>query len=266
VFPARFDRVVSVVGVTGDERTYAAAPWRWDYLCPWRTVMRGNTGPGWVMPESIAAWTPNVPWLVFREATACGSQASVRLNGAGTSAATPQVAAAAAEWLQYYIDDPRIASNWRSWQKVEAVYEALLRSARPVSLGESDRDELLGRGILRAATAIQRGIPVVTELRPRARLDSEWIAATILSMLGGPATLDGLQDPTLSNMLATEIAQLELSSEKAAELIDKAGPNGMRADDRLRRELLEALSREKRASRTLRAFIHHALNSEEGGE
>jgi subtilisin family serine protease len=263
VFPARYDRVMSVVGVTGDERTYAVAPWRWDYLCPWRTVMRGNAGPDWVMSEAIAAWTPNLPWLVFREAEACADRPSIRLNGSGTSAATPQVAAAAAQWLQYYIDDPRIANNWRSWQKVEAVYEALLQSARPVDSQRSDA--LLGRGILRAATAIQRGIPVVTEPRPRARLDTEWIASAILSMLRAPATLDALEDPTLSNMLATEIAQLALSSKDADRLLDAAGRDGTRANRKLRRDLLRALSRDERASQTLRTLIRDALEAEDGG-
>ena len=43
---------------------------------------------------AIAAYTPNVPWAKF------GCPDTVDLDGGGTSAATPQVAAAAALWMQ----------------------------------------------------------------------------------------------------------------------------------------------------------------------
>jgi hypothetical protein len=264
VFPARYDRVVSVLGVTGDELTYAKAPWRWDYLCFWRPVMRGNYGPSWVMDEAIAAWTPNVPWLVFRTPKQCAGPESVRLNGAGTSAATPQVAAAAAQWLQYHIEDPRISEHWRSWQKVEAVYRALLENARPARLGESYTRAWLGRGIVRAETAIRAGVPDVDEPRPRAELDTTWLAAAILSMLGGPATEDGLEDPAFRNMLATEVSQLAFSSKSIAALLEQAGPSGRAAGETLRRHLLEAVARDGRASGTLRTYIHEALEKKGG--
>ena len=55
--------------------------------------MAGNYGPNSKMRTAIAAFTPNVPWARF------GCPQIVDLNGAGTSAATPQVAAAAATWI-----------------------------------------------------------------------------------------------------------------------------------------------------------------------
>ena len=48
------------------------------------------------MDTALAAYTPNMPWAEINCPTI------VDMDGAGTSAATPQVAAAAALWLQKY--------------------------------------------------------------------------------------------------------------------------------------------------------------------
>jgi hypothetical protein len=85
VYPARFPRVIAVCGVMADQRPYADL----DGL-----VLEGSFGPDSVMGQAIAAYIPNIPWPQF------GCQARVRLDGEGTSAATPQVAAAAALWFE----------------------------------------------------------------------------------------------------------------------------------------------------------------------
>ena len=55
--------------------------------------MAGNYGPDAKMRTAIAGYTPNVPWARFGEPTV------VDFDGNGTSSATPQVAAAAALWI-----------------------------------------------------------------------------------------------------------------------------------------------------------------------
>src|SRR4029453_18961556 len=56
----------------------------------------GGFGPASAMNAAVAAYTPNIPWARF------GCRTAVRLNGEGTSAATPQVAAAVALWFEKY--------------------------------------------------------------------------------------------------------------------------------------------------------------------
>ena len=85
VYPARFDRVVAACGVMANGKPYADLGIR---------LMAGNYGPDSKMKTAIAAPTPNVPWARF------GCSDIIDFDGAGTSAATPQVAAAAALWLQ----------------------------------------------------------------------------------------------------------------------------------------------------------------------
>ena len=85
----------------------------------------------------------------------------VDLDGAGTSAATPQVAAAAALWLH------KNGGNYpaRDWQRAEAARRAILDSAFLRS-GASRPDRFLGSGLLRAMDAL--AITRVDNLDPAA--------------------------------------------------------------------------------------------------
>ena len=101
--------------------------------------MAGNYGPLDKMGTAIAAATPNVPWARF------GCPKIIDLNGAGTSAATPQVAAAAANWIQKNM--AALQSYPFPWMRVEAVRKALFDGA------QRHNDDILhlGTGQLRAA-------------------------------------------------------------------------------------------------------------------
>jgi subtilisin family serine protease len=173
VYPAAFRRVVGVTGVTADYRSYGRntlsrllrSP---TSLLQW--MLRGSYGAdgtstvllrpsrrpdesqtrrqGQLRPYPIAAYSPNIPWLT-NENTTYG----IRLNGSGTSAATPQVAAAAALWLQKHRDEFS-KQEWRHWQKAEAVYYALLKSVRPPRRDKPGPDRYLGAGLLQAKDAL----------------------------------------------------------------------------------------------------------------
>lgn len=132
VYPARYGRVIAVCGVMANGQPYAGLG---------GSAMEGNFGPSSHMGSAIAAYTPNIPWARF------GCPDAIRLNGEGTSAATPQVAAAVALWLERYKSDLP-----RDWRRIEAVRHALFSTAR-----NENKDERLGRGILKAFDAL--GVP-----------------------------------------------------------------------------------------------------------
>jgi Subtilase family len=134
VYPARFNRVIAACGVMANGSPYAN-------LSPER--MAGNYGPDEKLETSIAAYTPNIPWARF------GEPAIADFDGMGTSAAAPQIAAAAALWIQTY----RQACDRypKPWMRVEAVRKALFDSARPAATPFSEE---LGRGRLCAADAL----------------------------------------------------------------------------------------------------------------
>jgi Subtilase family len=141
VYPARFNRVVAVCGVTADKNPY--------YREGLHRKMQGCFGPPGKMRTAIAAYTPNMPWAIL------GCHGLVTVDGGGTSSATPQAAAAAALWLQYNPPPSGVAG----WQKVEAVRNALFQSA--------DRDvanvnTYYGQGLLRASQALD--VPFRTDL------------------------------------------------------------------------------------------------------
>jgi subtilisin family serine protease len=127
VYPARYPRVIAVCGVMAAGRPYADLD----------GVLEGSFGTTSVMGQAITASTPNIPWPQY------GCRGGVRLNGEGTSAATPQVAAAAALWLESH--DQRLPRDWR---RVEAVRHALFSTART---GDAKH---FGNGILQAHSAL----------------------------------------------------------------------------------------------------------------
>ena len=122
VYPALFNRVISATGVMADGLPYDLPG-----------TMSGNWGPHDKMRTALAAYTPNIPWAEF------GCPDVVSQDGAGTSAATPQIAAAAALWLQ--VNGSKFPA--RDWRRVEAVRQALLQSAK----SPGPHFEEFGRGI-----------------------------------------------------------------------------------------------------------------------
>src|SRR5262249_6044193 len=145
--------------------------------------LQGNSGPVSSMTAALSTYTPNIPWAVF----GCGS--TVRLNGEGTSAATPQIAAAAALWLEKY---KSVLS--RDWHRVEAVRHALFKSAKKQGV-----DARLGLGILQAHDAL--GISPVFNL-PKTPADSDSFA--VLRVLTGLGVAD---PPPRQDMFEIELAQ-----------------------------------------------------------
>ena len=103
--------------------------------------MQGNWGPASKMATALSAFTPNIPWAEL------GCAGIVDMDGQGTSAATPQVAAAAALYLQRHGRDIFDTAKYPApWMRVESVRHALFSSANRSADGGSA--EKLGNGIL----------------------------------------------------------------------------------------------------------------------
>ncbi len=177
VYPAAFGRVVGVTGVTSRGGSYGKNDYWRLVLRPWTLLQwaaRGSYGAdgtsavlyrpmrkvdpeqvkeqGELHAQPIAAYSPNIPWLAIRKEGGKERADALDLDGSGTSAATPQVAAAAALWLQKNRAEIERAGDWHSWKKAEAVYYALLCSAER---GKGDRaDFYLGAGTLKANRAL----------------------------------------------------------------------------------------------------------------
>ncbi|MEO6753148.1 MAG: S8/S53 family peptidase [Chthoniobacteraceae bacterium] len=189
VYPAAFRRVIGVTGVTSDRQSYARnslgrvlahlGDWtKWAFRGSYGadgtnfSLLRPMSKPdpsqskrlGQLRAQPIAAYSPNVPWITLRNANGRLMADGVDLDGAGTSAATPQVAAAAALWLQAHRTELVRAGYWSDWHKAEAVYHALLKSAERGKRNTPDR--YLGAGMLKADKALQVGLAEIESAPP----------------------------------------------------------------------------------------------------
>jgi hypothetical protein len=161
VYPARYGRVIAVAGVMADGRPYSRLGLR---------TMQGNHGPRrHMLRGAMAAYTPNIPWARM------GCEDLYRLNGAGTSSATPQVAAAAALWFEKHKD-----TLPRSWRRVEAVRHALFSTARGAD--GKEQEGFFGNGILRAFDAL--AVPPEMELPATPRDRDSFAFLRVITGLG----------------------------------------------------------------------------------
>ena len=163
VFPAAFERVIAVSGITREGQRY-----RFD------DRMSGNDGP----QVDIAAPSPDIP---FVEALDTAGSRIYRLGG-GTSAATSQIAGIAARWLQKNADLPR------SWERVEAFRDALYRSADSIGSGYYLADEALGWRRNDHFGAGRVNVPRLLDTAPRLQMlqeaDEADIQTPLLQILG----------------------------------------------------------------------------------
>jgi hypothetical protein len=219
VYPARYGCVIAACGVMADGRPYHDL-----------STMQGNYGPNSVMGTALSAFTPNIPWPVF------GCPSLVRWDGSGTSSATPQIAAAAALWLERYKADLP-----RDWRRVEAVMYALFSSAKDPG---DDRDKL-GNGILRAAAALA--------VRPRLGLPRRRAGGDSFAFLRVLTGL-GLAEPTQrEEMFNLEIAQRWLRNPDLQRIVPD--PEGAEHDRETLKQVVEALLEDKDISRALRTHL-----------
>lgn len=262
-YPAAFSRVVGVCGATRERETYAHAPsylTLFTFRAWWEWMLRGSYGPDNAMDEAIAAYVPNVPWALL---TPNGDPRPIKENGVGTSAATPQVSAAAALWLQYHRTNDFLQAHWRGWQKVESLYWALFDAAEKNTPEGGRTYHFYGNGLLKARRALDFGVP--PRLQPRRPADAAGAWANMLinlipSMRQPPRSLVGPHAARHLDMAALELAQLTHSSLKAQELMrgwGAAAPHARVPPGELA-TLLDTLRKDPRASRYVRELLSGA--------
>ncbi|WP_174512591.1 S8 family serine peptidase [Methylocella tundrae] len=233
VYPARFGRVIAACGVMADGHPYANLP-------PKR--MAGNYGPQSKTLTAIAAYTPNVPWARF------GVPTIVDFDGNGTSSATPQVAGAAALWIEKH--RAQFDAYPQGWLRVEAVRKALFDSA---AKGAAADAEELGYGMLRAADALSRQAAPASRLARSAPDNANF---ALLKLLLGDAS------PGFAAAAGTNMAMLELET---AQVAAKSGLETLTETwtPTTRRRLIEEMLARPDLSKPLRAALEKA--SADGG-
>ena len=221
VYPARYPRVIAVCGVMANHAPYAGLK---------GTALEGSFGPDSAMKAAIAAYTPNIPWARF------GCAGVVRLNGEGTSSATPQVAAAAALWLEKYKNELP-----RDWRRVEALRYALFSSAKL----KSDRKHF-GNGVLQARAALN--------VKPVLGLPKSEASGNSFAFLRIVTGLGVIETPPREAMFNLELAQRWLVNAELQEIVPDPGATAQLKGDALRR-FMEAVIEDEGASLTLRKHV-----------
>lgn len=182
IYPSRFNRVLTACGVTYDDTQYYNDAYG-------LKVMMGNWGPEAVMYKAVGAYTPNVPWARMMQKGGGFSRA-----GAGTSSATPQVAATAA----LYIEKNKDHNFAQPWHRVEATRMAILETAKNVP----GLEKYVGAGILDAKKALQYNVPDSFEKSPEDNVRFPLFKVLFGNKRG--ASITGVR----SEMYETEILQL----------------------------------------------------------
>jgi len=237
VYPARFRRVIAACGIMASKRPYYDQP---------ITTMQGNYGPSSKMATAISAFTPNIAWARL------GCASLVDMDGAGTSSATPQVAAAAALWLRKYKGD---VATMPGWARVEAVRAALFGSAGKVVPGMKPADirEMLGQGVLHAADALSVAPMAVSELKRTAADSASFAFLRLLTGLG----IAG--EGNRAAMYRLEMTQLVARSRALEQVIPDPDTDPDLIAERDRRRLVEALIDERKCSRALQAYLEQRI-------
>jgi hypothetical protein len=222
VYPARYRRTIAACGVMANDKTYFELDFR---------QLEGNWGPKSAMKAALSSYTPNIPWPVF------GCDSVVRLNGEGTSSATPQIAAAVALW--YEKNKSRLPRDWR---RVEAVRHALFTSAKAKGVDS----EHLGNGILQAHAALE--VSPVFNL-PKTPADRDSFA--VFRVLTGLGVAD---PPPRESMFDIELSQRWLLNKELQEAVPDPDSGDPVPKENLRK-FMEALIHDDKASLALRKHV-----------
>ncbi|TAT71057.1 S8 family serine peptidase [Rhizobium ruizarguesonis] len=244
VYPARFRRVLAACGVMADGRAYTNLA---------LGTMQGNYGPDSKMDTALGAYTPNVPWAQID----CGNV--VDMDGAGTSAATPQIAAAAALWLAEHWE--KVQNYSEKWMRVEAVRHALFTAAAKTTakMNAQQTRKTIGQGVMRASDALQIQPLSEAELKERKLPPASSTLGWLDGVFGGGVSL-AADDVAArrQRMLALELTQLCQKSLEVDSAIDDPDVPIEYIPVEARNRFLEA-ALDTKPSKMLEAFLTQLL-------
>ena len=227
VYPARYHRVIAACGVMANGMPY-------DHIAA--RDIQGNWGPDSCMIQALAAYTPNIPWPIYH----CKDK--IRRNGEGTSSATPQIAAAVALWYERYK-----SVLPRDWRRIEAVRNALFRSAKAAD------QQHCGHGALQARAALSLAPDLSL---PKTPADSDSFA--FLRVITG---LGITEMPPREMMFNLELAQRYLANPDLQAIVPD--PEASVGDDAMLK-FMDAVIQDSRTSVALRKHIANRYASVSG--
>jgi hypothetical protein len=230
VFPARFQRVLAACGVMANGAPYV------NEFVPFG-CMAGNYGPDSKMGAALSAYTPNTPWAAMD----CSDL--VDMDGAGTSSATPQIAAAAALWLHKHKAAMR---GWPGWKIVEATRFALFKGAKAPS--DPEYMEYLGRGCLNAKNALAVAPDACKVLSPQPLDNAEFPWLRILFGFDAAPRRD-------LEMLCMELTQLEQRDPNVEKTLYDSSKALRFGDQKDVKRFIEAAANSPLASPTLKHWL-----------
>ena len=232
IYPARFGRVIAACGVTHDRRPYHTNK---------LTEMQGCYGPEKHMSKALAAFTPNMPW-------ATGSGTAISFSGAGTSSATPQVAAAAAI---YYRKHHAALDALPGWQRVEAIRHALYKWASKDGISDSSFKRSFGNGIIKAFDSLQEPVKIISQKTPEDSVPWFPILSTIFKAIPKPHIEPGNR----ITMFNTELAQLVYYYPDLAKIIGNEEKSFDKVSKKQWQEFRDAVIQHPGASLTLKKHL-----------
>lgn len=237
VYPARMRRVIAACGVMANFKSYSG-------LEP--GSMEGCYGPASKMLTALSGFTPNIPWPEI------GCPNVIDENGAGTSSATPQIAAAAALWLAHHAQALKLLPE--PWMRGEAARRALFASA---AFGDRNKpDGKLGWGALQAEALLQQAPLAATALTPEAPASVGYAWLKLLTGEGVGFTLANAAEA--ERLLGLELMQLAQRDPAVVEALND--PDADRVTAPKRRSFLAAAEASPLASRPLKAAIAASLS------
>ena len=253
IYPARFPRVIAACGACSNQlpydfaaqRKYAPGAKSFDF-----NAMEGCWGPAQAMPYAMAAYTPNVPWMVKDE------QKPFKKSGGGTSSATPQIAAAAALWLIRHKKELRRLGYNGTWKQAEAVRQALFQSAYKGAFEDARQTEkYYGNGILRAMDALKLGVPTIDDSMKAPSSASSWGGAfEILKLLFSSKKAANAISPALLEALPVELEGLLLDDDEGQELLEALAAGATGGEEALEKAAA-IVARLEKASPALKALV-----------
>jgi subtilisin family serine protease len=222
LYPARYPQTIAAVGAAMNGKPYLYDLHKNDVRSTDSEFMQMNYGPADALETSLAGYTPNLMWFNCKETGDDGKPRYFSPAGGGTSSATPQIAAAAALYIQQYRSELHDIAGAEKWKIVEIVKSALFCSAnKPAGLLQ-----YYGNGILRASDALQRKpeefATKIKKVRPADGGGN--IFKRLFRVFSGRSAVGASaqeEEKRLQDMMSMEITQLLHRDENLHKYLDK---------------------------------------------